>query len=433
MPFSATLPAVDANLWNQWSQEDKDKYAKMPYFLVKDDQEMRKRYTTHTQLITQTVPWKPNEGELMKQVIVEDSPIIRQEARPNSLQEVPLADIHTVRERYVEARLYSHEFYSPHFQFLPSFQDFMRGNLLPCRRTLETQIRFYEEFFYRTYIWDYSPYVYFVGRSGGELVPAPVGSGAKTSAWIAAQLSKVSGGGKLSFKELYKAFNVATEELSMTPYEGSTQPGGDSKPLDERYCFVTSSRQWNSWLNDSWLKENRPLNMNIVTDSFKGDIFGRIRCKIEKYPMRFAVDDDFGVTLPAPESYNVTSTDGDYNRTRMSDAYSKIANAPVEVGWLYGGRNYRKISVGAPPDFFSGSASDPSKIAGLTWNGQLNATRNFLIPKKNANDEIIWDTNNFGEYVRFQAKLALGIIATHAFNVLPVVYYRQDGIDTVLA
>lgn len=432
MPFNATLPAIDANLWNQWSQEDKDKYAKMPYFLVKDDQEMRKRYTTHTQLISDTVPWKPNDGEIMKQVIVEDSPIIRQEARPNPLQEEPLADIHTVRERYAEARLYSHEFHSPHFQFLPSFQDFMRGNLLPCRRTLETQIRYYEEFFYRTYIWDYSPYVYFVGHSGGELVSAPVGVGAKTTEWLQYNLQQVNGTGRLSFAELYKAFNVFTEEISATPYEGSSQPGGDSRPLDERYCFVTSSRQWNSWLNDPWLKENRPLNMNIVTDSFKGDLFGRIRCKLEKYPIRFALTNDKVPSLPAPEGYNTTSTDGDYNRTRMADAYSKIANAPVEVGWFYGGRNYRKIRVGAPPEFFSGSASDPNKIAGMEWSGQINATRNFLIPKKDSGGNIVWDTNSFGKYVKFQSLLAMGIIATHPFNVMPVVYSRQDGIETVL-
>lgn len=430
MDFSQTLPAIDQNLCNVWSEEDQNKYNKLPYYLVKAEAEARKRWQVFTPLLTDTVSWTPNLAATMRMVIVEKSPLIRQFARPNSIQVDPLTDIFNVNERTKDASLVWQDFESPPFRFVSAFQDFMKGNLVPSRQNIEEQIRMFEDIYYRTHIWDYSPNVYFAGYGA---VSAPVGASAKTAAWMGAQIQNVAADGYLSFEELFKALSVFEDEIGATPYEGSGQPGGESMPLNERYCLVLSPQAWNQFVNDPWLKENRPLNMNIVSEAYKGDFWGRIRCKLEKYPLRMAVDANGATSYPTPEVTETNPNAEDYNRTKPNPAWAKIDQAPLEVAWLIGGKHYRRIQTGPPPEFFSGSTSDPAKIAGMTWNGQVYATRNFFIPCKDADGNPQVKMNDRGRYVRFQGTLSLGIIGPHAFNIMPIVFRRRLGTTTTQA
>lgn len=440
--FSQTLPAIDQNLNGVWSEQDKDKYNKTGYYLVKMDAEESAKHTVWDKLVTETVPWKPNEGPIMRGVIVEPTPIVRQEARPIRIQNDPLRDIVNVEERTVDAYVQSHEFVSPHFNFLPSYQDFMEGNLIPTRKNIDTQIRFYKEFFYRTSLWDSAPFVYVAGHG---LVQAPTGvtaaadgvlSSNKTDNWLAAEcfnnLPLAAGSGILSFEELFKISSAFFNEVGGSPYEGNGQPGGDSRPLNERVCLVTSNDQWLQFVDDPWLKENRPINMNIVTEAFQGDIFGKIRTKIERYPLRFSLDANLAPTRYAPQTREVSAASGYQNRTVPNLNYTKPSISQVEVSFLVGGRHGKKISTGAPPEFFAGGTSDPQKLAGMSWNGLVYANKMFGIPKKMADGTIIETFNDFGRYVRFQSYLTLGMIVAHGYNVLPIIHRRTRGISTLL-
>lgn len=426
--FNPILPQIDVNLTAAWTEQDRNRYNKYDYYLVKAEMEARKSWMTWVPLISDTVDWTPNLAEVMKQVIVEHAPVQRQEFRPQRIQNDPLSSIFDVRERTVESRLYWQDYFSPHFGFLPSFQDFLKGNLIPARQNIEFQMRVDLDMFYRTYAWDYAPFVYFVGLDD-PLVVAPTGVDAngasnKNAAWMQQYLSQMSGANAnvLSFASLFQAFDSFTEDVGATPYEGSGQPGGESGPLNERYLFVTSSSQWNQFTNDPWLKENRPLNMNIVSEAYRGDLLGRIKCKLEKFPTRLAVDANFTPSYPAPQSIDAQS-----NRTVPYTSWSKPSNAPFEIGYLIGGKHLRRISVGAPPEIFAGPVGDPQKLHGMDWNGKVYATKNFLIPRKDSNGALWYDTNDMGRYVRFQGTQAMGCTATHAFNILPVVYRRRAG------
>lgn len=433
--FSVTLPAIDQNLNGAWTEQDQNLYAKLPYYFERMDADMRGRFSVWEKLLTDRISWTPNMATIMRAVMVEKSPVLRQEARPNTIQTNPLRDIFNVRERTVDAVLYWHQFVSPHFRFLPAFQDFMKGNLVPTRKNIEEQIRIYSDMFYRTYIWDYSPYVYIAGVGA---VSAPVGRNAdgtskKTAAWFQSVIEQIPADGYVTFKELFKALNVFEEEIGATPYEGSGLPGGDSAPLNERFCYVTSAQQWNNFVDDPWLKENRPLNMNIVTDAFKGDFFGKIRCKLEKYPLRASLDSNKSPTFNAPETIDIEPTSPEYNRTRPKDLYAKTANAPVEVNWLVGGKAYKIIDSGPPPEFFNGATSDPQKLAGMQWNGQVYGNKNFLVPYVDASGSVVMDTNSFGHYMRLHAEKTFGIINPNAQNIMPVISLRRaPNVNTVL-
>lgn len=445
-----TIPSIDVNTCGTWTEQDINFYNKLPFYLAKATTQFRKYWPTWPKLLN-NIPWTPNQGDTMLSVMVEPTPVLRQGALPPLLREMPQQDIVNVRERTVPAKLRSKQFLSPHFNYLPAFQDFMRGNIKPTRENLDRYMLIYEEMFYRWHIWGMSPYVYFAGT--GNLVAAPqadldnnnasTGGAAKDNAWIQNQLASPSVGGKmtnLTFKELFKAMNLFEQESGATPFEGSGQPGGDSGPLNEMFALVLSSVTWNEFLDDPWLKENRPLNMNIVTESFKGNLFNKIRCKIERYGMRLKIGDGYGpggtdkngnansTYFPGPEIVNVNPNDPEYGRTLPNKEYG--SGCQLAVSYLVGGPSYDIIQVGPPPQEFA-SGAIPEGFGKMNWNGQVIMTKNFLVPCIDANGNNTLQTNSFGHYLRLQAETALGIVGRCRWNILPIVHLQKTGITTL--
>ncbi len=440
--FEQTLPALDQNLCNVWAELDPNQYQKYAFYLVKAELEMRKRFQVWTNIISNTIPWTPNMATIMRTVLVEKSPVLRQSARPNYITVDPLTDIFNVRERIAETRLQWQDFESPHFSFLSSFQDFMQGNLVPTRQNIEEQVRIFEDIYYRTAVWDNSPNVYVAGNTGVVAAPTGVTAGAsgltsaKTSAWIWDNLIKVAGGPDfLTAKNLFNAASVFSSEIGATPHMGDGGPNGDNQILDQKYMLVCSNEAWLQLTDDPWIKENRPLSMNIVNNAFRGPLWDTIVARIEDKPLRFAPAADptlsgTAITESAPDTVEANPSAQDYGRTKPNPAYSKLDQSPYEVAWLIGGKHYRRVQTGPPPEVFAGSVSDPSKIAGMTWNGQIYATRNFLIPCKDSSGAINQKMNDRGRYVRFQGSLALGVLAQHPFNIMPIIFRRRRGTTT---
>lgn len=431
--FSATLPAIDQNLVGVWTEQDQNQYNKLPYYLEVASAERRKRYSVWPELITDTVKWKPNMANTMRMVITEESPLTRQEARPNSIQVTPMADIANVQERTVDAALDWQRFVSPHMRFLPAFQDFLKGQIVPTRQSVEAQRDWFEECYYRSYIWDYSPRVWVAGYG---LVEVPVGrtNGAsnKTAGVLSNLVNLLPANGFLTFQHCFDILSEAEATIGMTPFEGSGLPGGEASGLDQRFALVQSHESFRQFVNDPWVKENRVLTTDIVNKPYKGPIHGSIVPRLENKPFRWSTDNDNVVTFPAPETRIGSTAQNEFNRTAPNPAYSKISQAQFEIAWLVGGKSYRRIETGPPPEFFSGGTSDPAKIAGMQWNGQVYATKNFLVPMADAGGNIVWDTNSFGHYMRWQSELALGMIGPNAHNILPILYRRRLGTTNVL-
>lgn len=439
MNFAQQIPALDQVLCDTWPQIPTNFYQKLDFYLIKAEQENRKNWQTWTNLITDTVPWQPNMATTMRAVLVEDAPIQRAEARPRYITSDPLEDIFMVRERIAEARLQWQDFTSPYFQFLPAFQDFMKGNLVPTRKTIERQIMVYEDLFYRTFAWDNSPNVYVAGVG---LVQAPTGLASdgtsnKTQGWLQNVLLSAPNNNNLTYQEMFNAASVFTQEVGATPYSGDGLPDGDNKIIDNKYVLLCSNEAWMQFTNDPWVKENRPLGMNIINSAFKGPLFDTVLGRIERYPRRYSVDANMNPTISTPEISELNPDAPDYGRTKPNLTYAQIGSAtapnagsPIEVAWLIGGKSYKRISSGPPPEFFAGSASDPQKIAGMQWNGQVYPTKNFLIPCKDANGNVALKMNDRGRYMKFMASLILGCLPLHPFNVMPIIFRRRRGVTT---
>jgi len=437
--FSQALPAVDQNLAGVWSELDKDYYTKYPYYLEMASTARRKKYSVFPQLITKTRRWTPQMGDTMKLVIPETSPLTRQEARPVGLASAPLSDIAAVKERTVTASLAWQRFFSPNARFLNSFQDFISEQLAPTRKAVEEQRDWFEECFYRTHMWDYSPRIFVAGYG---LVNLPVGRNGTTSLKTPGVLQQLvqlcPGDGHLTFQHLFDIVSEAESVIGMTPYSGSNLPGGESSGLDDQFCLVQSHESFRQFVNDPWVKENRMLEKDIVNKPYKGLIQGQLSSRLERYPIRWQVDDNGTVTLPSPEVSVADNNQGELNRTAPNPAYGKIGSigslegSPFEIAWLIGGEHYARIETGPPPEFFAGGTGDPAKIAGMQWNGQIYGTKDFLIYEKDADGNITPQTNSFGHWMRWQGELALGCIGANAHNVLPILYRRRRGLTNVL-
>ena len=424
------IPAIDQNVCGDWSQDDRSAYAQLPYFLELGKTMFRQRWAVWGKLLGSR-DWQKNQGDTMKVVMIEPSPVIRQFANPNLLAENPLVDVINVAERTATAQLHWQDFMSPVFGWLPSFESFLKGHITPAMDNINKQITVFEEMFFRRYILDWSPYVYVAGVG---IVDAPQGTGddnGKPDAWIQAQLTSLAGvanGGYLSFKEIYQALSAFEEDIGATPYDGTGTPGGDSSPLNEKYCLIQSNESWNALIDDPWLKENRPLNMNIVNGAYKGDYFGKIMSRIERYPINIAVDNNFAPTYNVPETKETNPDNALYNRTYPNPTYSKPVNSPFQMSFLVGGMAYDRLNPGTPPPDFT----KPLDGRDMDWSGKTYLTKNFLVPCNTTGNETHYDTNSFGRYLRLQASWAGGIIGTNTFNVLPILHKRKRVLTTVI-
>jgi len=425
-----TLPALDQNICSRWTEVQRDFYNKLPVYFAKFNSEYRKDWDLWTKLVPNKFKWQPNMGDVMRRIAQERSPILRQEAHPELITDVPTTDIYYTHERSHEVRIYRHRFVSRDFHFYPEFADFLQ-HLDYEKQDLQRQIHNYYELFLRTRIFHASPYVYVVGVGLVDAltgVPNSAGTAGKTNAWIQQQLEKCNGA--LSLEELFKVLSVAETDVGMTPYEGSGKPSGESKPLDERFCLVTGSETWNQFVNDPWTKENRPLNMNIVTDKFQGDLFGRIRCRLEQRPLRYAITNSgAAATLSTPQpEITLEDADRDTENGRTAPFQTYARTAQYAVSFLIGGNFGSAMEVGAPPSMFTKSVEAGM---GMDWNGKIIMNKNFLTQCKDGAGNAQLDTNSWGEYIRLQAQLSMGYAPDNAYNVLPIIHERRVGITSV--
>lgn len=430
------LPAIDQNICGAWTELDTNLYNKLQYYLVEAQGLYRQHWAVWAKLLD-SISWKPGNGDTMRRVGTEPMPMLRQEAYPERINTAAKVDIVTIRERRQDARVHWQKFISPNFNFLPDFQDFMK-HIDDNMDALNKQTTYFEDSFYRTRLFQHAPYVYVCGVG---LVPAPTadgkadGSTGKTWAWQSAECYQPlmglqgSGAGYLTFEELFKMQNAAENTVGMTPFEGTGKPSGDSAPLNERFAIVQSPESWNNFVNDPWLKENRPINMNIVTDAFRGDIWGRIRSRQERFPFRPRLDGSLNVIdIPAPETVEEDPDREDFNRTKPNRLYTTISNCPIEWGFFVGGKAADIINVGPPPGAFTKETNGGG--INMNWNGKAYLTKDFLVPCRDQNGNMQLDMNSWGEYLRAQAALTVGISPYNSFNILPFCYKRRVGVST---
>lgn len=422
------LPSIDQNICGTWTQLQTDFYNKLPFYFIKAQAAGRKRWQRWAKKFGR-IPWKANMGDIMRRVMAEPTPVLRQEATPQLLSTTPTTDVIDYRERIADTQIRWQQFISPNFNFLPEFQDFMK-HIDETMDNINQQMAIFEDIFYRSIAFHSAPYVYLAGVG---LVDAPTGipnaahTSGKTNAWLQAQFARMAGAAQknLTYQELYNALTEFTQTVGATPMTGSGLPQGDSEPLNEVYGLIQSSESWYQWVNDPWVKENRQLEMNIVTKAFSGDAFGRVKSDQERFPLRYATDVNFSPTMYVPESVELDPNRIDYGRTKPNPQYASRATSQWEVAFLIGGQAGDIIDIGPPPAAFTQDLEASTK---MNWNGKAYMTKNILVPCLDALGNTFYDANSFGNFLRIQSQLTIGLSMINPQNILPIIYQRRSGL-----
>jgi len=422
------LPSIDNIACTSWTELDRDRYNKLPIYFQKKQAEAFKTWSIWPKLLGER-PWEQNMGDLGTVVQKEFSPNLRATAFPVALSTSAKKDLIAVRERTVPFSLRHQKFESPIFNFLPNFRDFLNDHIDFTLEDVNQKIARFNDLFARSHIFHQSRYLMLPGTAGDDgsgVSLSPQGDGnssgtsGKTNAYLAGILAAAPNLGNLSLN----AINLACSSLDdqrMLPFKGSQLPNGDSSPLDSMYALVLGSDAYNQFMYDPWLLRYKQLDLNLNTQGFKGNLFGRVMCKLEDMPLRIAFDETLtagnpsAYTFPAPETQELNPSAENYGETIPNPAY---VTAQYEVAFLVaGGKPYETVKVGPPPKNFSS----------MPWNGRVLMTDNVNVPCTDENGNTYNDTNKYKEYLQLISHAVMGIVGTQKRGILPIVFRRFRG------
>ena len=424
MPLNS-IPAINANICSGWSEQDANLYNRLDFYLAKMQADRRRTWTTWRRFLGR-IPWKPNMGDTMRSVTKEPSPHLRQFAFPNPITQAPKKDVIDIRERRTDEVVYRHRFESLVLQFLPSFRDFLDHVDDNSTDIMEKEERF-EDIFYRGRIFHNAPNVWINNKAGGSLVASAQGVGndagtnGKTTAMLAAWAAQVGNPGYLSFEQLNQLITVAENDLRVPPFSGSDQ-GKDNVGMDNKFVLVTSAEAFNQFTFDPWLLQNKNCALDVVNERFKGSIFGRITAIMEDMPLRMKADG----TFEEPEVRELNPALETYGQTTPNPDYVSLDTSPFEWAFLVGAQGYDVIDVGPPPSAFSGSGM-PKGFGKMFWNGEIEMTKNILIPCVQDDGTITYQLNQYGEYLQFISQVTYGMRGKQKRNIIPILFKRKRG------
>jgi hypothetical protein len=365
----------------------------------------------------------------MRGVRKERSPILRGQALPNTIQQIPSKDVIHIREVQEDAQLYRKDFDSNSFQFLPSFADFLTDHVNPTIKDMTEKIMVYKDLFYRTAIFQGAPSVWVCGNAPNELMASshwtsPNIALSKDTTELQRLIAAVGDGqgGALTLEALKKLGVVMYSDIASTPYSGDILPDGtDGAFLGEKYVLVCSTEVWDGFTNPGtggYLLDNKALDLDIIKKPFRGSLFGQWTTMPERFEIRITND---GVIV-APETQEIGPTAYNQWETVMNPAY---VDAPFGVAFAVGAEAYKAITVGPPPSLFASGSLSIDAFQRMDWNGKVHITRNILVPTLDEAGSMVLDTNKRGEYLMLIADIVLGILPIQRRNIVPIIYRRQ--------
>lgn len=430
MPSFYDQPSVFGNA----TVEDVTRFNQLPFYLVRNEVKQFPTWSVFDQLYGD-IDWETNQGNTMKGVTQQRSPVGRSFFFPNAMTTVPNKDIYQVTESTEQAQLFVHNYESFQFNFLPSFAAFWRDYLKFANKDIVEKIAISNNQFIETNMWFNSPYVYLCGVGLISGAPTQMGNvlgtaaNSKTAAWL---VNTVMGNGGipgvqqgLTLRDCYRAFTNLQEDLAAPAFEGSKNMPMDNEGLKGKYVLLVSSEVFLNFTFDPDVQTLKPLDLNLLFNDFKGMLFGNLTCKINKYPIRFSITDIVDPntaavlwakgTPIAPEIFD--STD---NKWKPNPYYTSLISAPFEINWILGADRAKTIKVGPPPKEFAQTSMPASKFYSLKWNGEVRLTDQVFIT--NADGSI--SPNVYGEQMKFISKLTHGYLEGERRYAFPIINRR---------
>lgn len=431
MPALYDKPAVFQN----FAVEDGDRLQKLPFYLVKNEVKTFPTWNVFEQLLDD-INWEPNEGNIMKGVTPQRSPVGRSFFFPNAITTLPNKDIYQVTESTEQAIVYKHRYESYQFNFVPSFNSFWKNYLSFADKDIVEKIAISNNQFLETQMWFSAPNVYLAGAGVKTGCPTLVGNvtldaaGSKTAGWTAAT---INGSGTsanpgvnqgLTLRDVYNAALALQEDFAAPPFESARNMPVDNEGLKGKYVLVTSTEAWMNFVFDPDVQTLKPLDLNLLFNDFRGLLFGTTTVKMNRYPIRMSlapVMQGSTVLYPAgtpipPEIYDMTDL-----KWKPNPYYTSIVSAPIEVAWMLGASFGKSIKVGPPPKEFSTRNMSAEKFYSLRWNAEVQLTDQVLIQYPDGTV----DLNNYGEQLKFISQCTHGYLPGERRYGFPILFMRR--------
>ena len=418
---------------NMWTEQERGLYNQLPIYLNKRQIEYIKEYDTWLKVLEED-PWVANVGTTMRGVNKVPAPTLRGDFIPNVITDEPNRDVIEVRETSEDCKLYMHDFESNIFDFRPSFQDFLTDHIDFTSDQIAEKSMVGKDLFYRTAIFHGSPFVWICGKNDGtpELTSAPFWTGgivarSKSQAWLQAQIPKI--GGMLDLRNFKKLGIVMSSDLRSLPYSGKKLPDGtDGSGLQEKFLMICGSEVWFGLTDDTpgadreanYLLNNRKLDLDVVTNGFRGSLWGMWTTRHECKEMRIALDG----SVPAPDTVEEGAGAYDFGDTVPNEAW---VNAPIGVAFAMGRQTWKAKRVGPPPKPFNSSMGGMSinQFNGMDWSGKVHLTRNLIVMRNDSGGGLAPDTNKYGDKCQLISRVTMGIAPLRRRNLVPVLYRRS--------
>jgi hypothetical protein len=432
MPLTS-IPAIDANICSGWSEQQINLYNSLPFYFAKMQVDIKRTWPSFSKLVGK-IRWTPNMGTTMRAVRKEASPHLRQFAFPTEILGglAPKKDVLDVRELTVDVQIYRHRFESQVMSFIPSFKDFLRDHVDATSKDIaEKQIR-YNDIYIRGRIFHEAPFVFIPNRAAGELVNAPYGVGddaaraagyqasnsAKQTSWLQARAAEIGTPGNLTFSAINLLVTIMENDLRIPSFNGNDLPK-DDQGLSGKYALVCSGEAWNQFTYDPWMLSVKPLDLDVVHNGWRGSFFGRVTTKIEDLPLRMSADG----TFPNPQLRETSPTAYNIGESVNNPLYN---NAPFEWAFMCGAQGYDAIDVGPPPEPFA-STGMPEGFGKMFWNGEIEITKNILLQCVDETGAVLYDLNNYGEYLKMISQVTYGVLPRQRRSIIPILIRRKRG------
>jgi len=441
---SYSMPALNESYTRDWTETDINKFHRLPYWTAVVQDQETKDVQVHAKLLG-SKNWEPNKGKILRTIIPQATPLLRQFLRPKALESFPRVDTVNPGQRELTDYVFEHMFSSDLLAWVPSFYDLLQQHENVVR-DVSRKVAMFPELVARTYVYHQSRYMMFCGKQanpttpslsilGRDVILAQQGTGeesdgdtnpttGKTLAWLKPQVLQMTGTSGLTLANVHRAITFMSQQ-GMKPYKGMNAIGKDNQIPEDMYLLVLGTETNAQWIFDPSSRNLGGANANMLNGDINRPFFNRVITRTEQYPIRYKIDPvTKDLSIPAPETVVLTGENA--GQTIPNPEYLE---AELEVAFLYSGVTFgNAIKVGPPPAAFA--KNGPSgNFAKLSWNGEIITYTPNLIQVPAAGGGLTWAENRDKRYMQVFADVAGGVQGLEKRAALPIVFFRNIGVS----